>query len=73
MGGEQSLRTLDGDIKVKIPEGVTHGEVLRVKGRGVPMSHNKRGDLLVRIVIDVPKKVSKDVRKLLEELKEKGV
>lgn len=72
LGTEYNLETLDGVIKLKIPEGINFGEILRVKGKGVPYG-NKRGDILVKIVIEMPKKISKDVRKLIEELKQKGV
>jgi len=72
LGVEYSLNTLDGKIKLKIPEGLTHGEVLRVKNYGVPHG-SKRGDLLVKANIKFPKKVSNKARKIIEELKEEGI
>src|SRR3989338_8484572 len=47
LGTEYPIQTLDGEIKVTIPEGVTINEILRVRGKGVPVSKNKRGDLLI--------------------------
>lgn len=73
LGAEYSLKTLDGEITVKIPEGVSHGEVLRVKGKGVPYDKNSRGDLLIKIVVAMPKKLSKDARKIIESLKKEGI
>ena len=73
LGAELSLHTLDGVIKVKIPEGVTHGEVLRVKGKGVPSEHGGRGDILIKIHISIPKKLSRDARKAVESLKQEGI
>jgi molecular chaperone DnaJ len=73
LGGEQSIQTLDGEISLKIPEGVSFGEILRIKGKGVPYDKNKRGDILVRVYIDIPKKISKDARKNLENLKSLGL
>jgi len=73
LGGEQSIATLDGDIKVKIPEGVTFGEVLRIKGKGVPYDRGHRGDILVKLHIMIPKKLSKDSKKALEILKREGI
>ncbi len=73
IGGEQSITTLDGDIKVKIPEGVTHGEVLRVKGKGVPDERNRRGDLLIRLHVQIPKKISRDARKAVDLLQKEGL
>jgi molecular chaperone DnaJ len=73
LGAEQEIVTLDGTIKVKIPEGVSFGEALRVKGKGVPFEKNHRGDLLIKINIIMPKKLSKDTRKTLESLKKEGI
>lgn len=73
LGGEVPLSTLDGDIMLKVPEGVTHGEVLRVKGRGVPIDDRRRGDALVMIRIIMPKKISRDMRKKIEDLKKEGL
>ena len=58
---------------VKIPAQVSFGEVLRIKGKGVPDSRSKRGDILVRIIIELPKSLSKDARKKIEDLKKEGV
>jgi molecular chaperone DnaJ len=73
LGLDQTVPTLDGVIKVKIPEGVTHGEVLRVKGKGIPSDMGKRGDLLIKLHILMPKKMSKEAKKLVESLKEEGL
>lgn len=73
LGGEYALKTLDGDITVKIPEGITHGEILRVRGKGVPVSLSRRGDLLIKIKIDLPQKLSKEARELIEKLKKEGI
>ncbi len=73
LGGEYALATLDGEISVKIPEGVSFGEILRIKGRGVPVDKSRRGDLLIKLHIDLPEKLSKDAKKLLEELKKEGI
>lgn len=73
LGTEHNLETLDGTISLTIPSGITFGEVLRVKGKGVPVDKNHRGDLLVRINIEIPKKLSKESRKLIEGLKEEGL
>ncbi|MBA3733028.1 molecular chaperone DnaJ [Patescibacteria group bacterium] len=73
LGGEANVSTLDGNIKVKIPEGLTHGEVLRVKGKGVPFEKNRRGDILIKIHLLIPKKLSKEARKLTEQLQKEGL
>lgn len=73
LGASRQLTTLDGDLTLKIPAGITHGELLRVRDRGVPLRGNRRGDLLVRIIIKMPTKLSKKSQQLIEELKKEGI
>lgn len=77
LGGTYLLQTLDGEVSLKIPEGIRHGEVLRIKGKGVPTTSRgrdgHRGDIFVTITIAIPKKLSKDARKTLEGLRDSGV
>jgi molecular chaperone DnaJ len=72
LGGTYGVETLDGIINIKIPEGVKHGEILRIKGKGVPVG-SSRGDFHVTISIDIPQKLSKTARKLVEELQKEGL
>jgi molecular chaperone DnaJ len=72
-GGEVMLATLDGALELKIPEGSNTGDVLRIKGKGVPNERGKRGDLLVRLNIVMPKKISRDAKRAIEELKKEGI
>ncbi len=62
LGAEYPLETLDGAISLKVPEGVAHGEILRIRGRGVPQGRH-RGDALVRIHIVMPRRLSRDAKK----------
>jgi len=73
VGAEYVIPTLDGNVKLSIPAGVPHGEVLRVRGKGAPYAHGKRGDLLVTLHIKFPKSLSRKARALVEELKKEGV
>lgn len=73
LGDEYTVDTLDGPITLKIPEGIRHGEILRVKGKGVPVEKTRRGDLMIRISIDLPNKLSKDAKRLIEQLKREGI
>ena len=73
LGTEYPIATLDGEIKVTIPEGVGINEVLRVRGKGVPVGKNKRGDLLIKLNIKLPGKLSRKARELTEELKKEGI
>lgn len=71
LGATRDFETLDGTIEVKVPEGVTHGEVLRVRGRG-GVDGRGRGDLYLRVQVQMPKKLSREARKAAEALREEG-
>ncbi len=73
LGATYTLATLEGDIEVTIPEGVTHGEILRVRGKGIPLDRSRRGDLLITIKIQFPTRLSKKARETLKILKEEGI
>ncbi len=72
LGTTYKVGTLDGGVEIKIPAGIKHGELLRIKGKGVP-SQGSRGDFMVKVHIDLPQKLSRKARKLVEELQEEGI
>lgn len=72
LGNAYTVATLDGNVEIKVPEGVKHGELLRIKGKGVPQG-NTRGDFMVKIHIDIPQKLSRKAKKLIEELRIEGI
>jgi DnaJ-class molecular chaperone len=85
-GGTVEIKALnpdvDGTIELKIPTGTSHGEILRIKGKGVPYEtrgaftgnpHTNRGDLLVVTHVQMPKKLSKRAQQLIDELKGEGI
>ncbi len=72
LGATYTVETLDGGVQLHIPEGIKHGEVLRVRGKGVKVG-NGRGDFMVKIVIDIPHKLTRSARKLVEELRKEGL
>lgn len=77
VGGTVEIETLDGKIEMKISSGTSHGEILRIKDRGVPMTERgvsgRRGDILVVTHVEIPRKLSKQAQKLVEELKKEGI
>ena len=73
LGEMMRISTLDGEDMLSIPAGTLHGDTLRLRAKGVPYGRGNRGDLLVRIAIDVPKKLTKEQKKLIEELKQEGL
>jgi molecular chaperone DnaJ len=69
LGGSVEAQTPDGPVSLKIPAGTEDGKLLRLKGRGAPrLKGSGKGDVLARIHIEVPKRVNKKERELLEEL-----
>jgi molecular chaperone DnaJ len=67
LGASVEIPTPDGPVALKVPSGTESGKLLRVKGRGVPrLKGNGRGDLLARINVTVPKKLTKAEREALE-------
>jgi molecular chaperone DnaJ len=69
-GGIIEVETIDGKVNLSIPEGVEHGQLVKIKGQGIThLGKNQRGDHYVKIKIRIPKKLSRDARKKLEELK----
>lgn len=68
LGGEIEVPTLDGKVKMKIPSGTQSNTVFRLKGEGIPSLRSYgKGDQKVRIIIDVPTKLTKKQKDLLEE------
>jgi molecular chaperone DnaJ len=69
LGGEIVVPGIDGDETLKIPEGSQPSTMFRLKGKGMPdVTGRGAGDLLVTVQAVVPKKLTKDQRRLLEEL-----
>ncbi len=71
LGTEVDVQTFDGLERVKVPEGSQHGDDVRLRGKGVPvLSGHGRGDLFVHIEVRTPRKITREQRKLLEQLAE---
>ena len=73
LGAKYTITTLDGDITLKVPAGVSHDEILRIKGKGVPTGGSSRGDILAKVKIQIPSKLSKKAKKAIEDLREEGI
>lgn len=72
LGTSTDIETLDGSVTVAIPAGSQEGDILRIKEKGVPYG-NRRGDFEIRIKVDIPTKLSRQAKKLVEELREEGI
>lgn len=70
LGGSMKVPGLFDDVEVEFPAGVQHGGTVRVRGAGMPRLRSKgNGDLVVHVAIDVPRKLTKRQRELLDELR----
>ena len=71
LGTEIEVPTLDSPSKLKIPEGTQNGAQFRLRNKGVPMLNGGgRGDLFVHIDVKIPSKLSREQRKLMEQLRD---
>ena len=70
LGAKIEVPTLDGSVTVKIPAGTQDGKRLRVKGRGAPRPKGGRGDLHVTVRVEVPQKLNRREKELLETFAE---
>ena len=71
LGDEFEIQGIDGPVNLKVPEGTQSGRELRVRGRGVPFLNSKgNGDLVVKVLVQVPRKLSRAQRELVNKLAE---
>jgi curved DNA-binding protein len=74
LGSSVEVATLDGTCKIKVPPGTQSHKKIRLKGYGLPhFNGTGKGELYVRIVVNIPKKIDKKQRSLLEELVKEGM
>lgn len=70
LGTQAEVITLSGRVQLKIPPGTNTGQILRLKGKGFPkMGSMGSGDMLVRIVVDIPTNLSTRQKEIIEELR----
>ena len=71
LGDKVDVETLDGMVKLVVPDGTESGRLIRIKNKGIShVESSARGDHYVKIKIRVPKRLSRETRKKLEELKD---
>ncbi len=69
LGAEIAIQTLEGETTLKVPEGTQSGKEFRLRGKGVPyLNERGRGDLIVQIVVETPKKLTKAQREVIQQL-----
>jgi molecular chaperone DnaJ len=68
LGGEVPVPTLEGKANVKIPAGTQNGQIFKLRGKGVVNVEGRgRGDLLARVIVEVPTRLNSEQRRKLEE------
>jgi molecular chaperone DnaJ len=71
LGTQKTIDTIDGKVNLKVPGGTQSEKIFRLKGKGIPALHRReRGDLMVRIQVKTPEKLSRAERELFEKLAE---
>jgi molecular chaperone DnaJ len=69
LGAEIQIPSLDGEVTLRVPEGTQNGKQFRIRNEGVPHLHESgRGDMIVEVLIQTPKKLSRTQRELVRQL-----
>jgi len=70
LGGSTTVEAIDGPVDISVPAGSQPGDIIKIPDRGVPnVDDGRRGDLYIQIILDVPEKLPRKAKKLLNELK----
>ncbi len=70
LGDELEVSTIDGTVSLRVPPGTQSGELLRVRGQGLPdLGTNRRGDLMVRVIVWVPDRLTAEQERLYRQLR----
>ncbi|MEA2113418.1 MAG: molecular chaperone DnaJ [Patescibacteria group bacterium] len=71
LGDKIEIPTLSGNVNLKIPAGIQPGELIRLKGKGMPLLHGRGyGDMIIRVQVKIPKKTSWKQKRIIKELRE---
>ncbi|HXH19747.1 MAG TPA: DnaJ C-terminal domain-containing protein, partial [Chitinophagales bacterium] len=71
LGGKAEVSTFTGKVKISIPPGTQNGKILRLKRKGMPVygQHNEFGDMLVKIQVKIPERLTPEEKELFERLR----
>lgn len=73
LGARYKISSLEGDLDLEIKAGTNNGDVIRIAGRGVPFGRGKRGNLIVRMILRMPNKLSHKAIEAITQLREEGI
>jgi molecular chaperone DnaJ len=70
LGDKIEVPTLENEVVLKIPQGIESGQVVALEGKGLPhFNQTRRGDILVKIKVTTPRRISHRAKELLEQLR----
>ncbi len=72
LGSMVEVETTDGKVSLKVPPGTQPGSLLRLRGKGMKAADGTQGDHYVKVVVDIPKKLTPEQERLLEEFAKAG-
>lgn len=74
LGGEIKAPTVDGDVRLKIRPGTQSGIMIRLRERGIPRLHGRgKGDEYVRVTVEIPERLTRHQKELIEKLEDEGL
>ncbi|MCJ7704625.1 MAG: HSP40/DnaJ peptide-binding protein, partial [Desulfobacterales bacterium] len=74
LGNSVEVPTLEGTKKIKVPPGTQSHSKMRLKGLGIPHFQKEgRGDEYVKVIVQIPKRVSEKAKNLIQELAKEGI
>ncbi len=73
LGATYDVEGVEGPIKIKIPKGIQTGKILRIRGAGVQAGRFQHGDLLVVITVEIPESLSREQKRIIEDLQKSGL
>ena len=68
LGGTVKVPSIDDTFEFTIPEGTQNGQVFTVRGKGIRSARNGTGNLLIRVIVEIPTKLSREQKKEIEKL-----
>jgi molecular chaperone DnaJ len=72
LGGKVRVPTLQGVAELNVPAGTQNGTMLRMRGLGIARSHGAKGDELVRVLVEVPARLTREQQEIIRKMSETG-
>lgn len=74
LGGDLEVPTIDGQVKIRVRAGTQSGTMIRLRGKGIAILHGRgKGDEYVRLNVLIPERLSREQKRLIEEMEDRGL